>query len=576
MNATNGYGKYCPNPQFERKDYLFLCGQWQFCMADSETANPVFDREIVVPYSYESKASGIGDESVHCCVWYRRTFPVRAHRGKVLLHFEAVDYFASVFVNGSLAGEHRGGYTEFCLDITPYVKEGENVLTVRVLDSLSKSQLRGKQRAKAESYECWYVQTTGIWKPVWLEYAGETCLECFRVHASADGTVRLECELSGEAETFYEIYDGEKCVFSGGIPRGGKKVAGAANILSPKLWSADAPHLYTMKIRVSGEPSDEVYTYFGIREISLREDGVYINGKREYQQMILDQGYWPDTMLTAPDESALERDVELIKRMGFNGVRKHQKVESHIFYYLCDKLGLYVWGEIPSAYIFDAEMRGEFTRDTRAIVAQLSNHPSVICWLLFNETWGVYSIKDSAEQQAFVESVEKMVRKLDDRPVITNDGWSHLDSDILSLHEYEQNPETFRKEYAVKDYVVTDKKINTNFYGKAFADGYRYRGQPVMISEYGGVAIDGAGGWGYGAGAADTAAFAERVRSIADTVKSIPYVCGCCYTQLTDVQQEVNGLLTADRVPKLPTDVIREIFSPESGQKRAERMRKTG
>ena len=575
MNAIGNYGKYCPNPQFERKDYLFLCGQWEFCMADEETAKPAFDRKIVVPYSYECKASGIGDESVHGCVWYRRTFPVRAHRGRVLLHFEAVDYFASVYVNGAFAGEHKGGYTEFCLDVTPYVKEGENVLTVGVLDSLSKSQLRGKQRAKTASYECWYVQTTGIWKPVWLEYAGETYLKRFRTDASADGTVRLECELSGEAETRFEIFDGEKRVAAGVLPRG-SKAEGSVRIPSPKLWSAGSPHLYTMKIRVAGEPADEVYTYFGIREISLREDGVYINGKREYQQMILDQGYWPDTMLTAPDEEALEKDVELIKRMGFNGVRKHQKVESHIFYYLCDKLGLYVWGEIPSAYIFDAKMRDEFTRDAQAIVLQLRNHPSVICWLLFNETWGVYSIKDSAEQQAYVESVEKRVRAMDGRPVITNDGWSHLNSDILSLHEYEQDPETFRLEYAVKDHVVTDKKINTNFYGKAFADGYRYRGQPVMISEYGGVAIDGAEGWGYGANASDVAAYAERVRAIADTVQAIPYVCGCCYTQLTDVQQEVNGLLTADRVPKLPTDVIREIFSPEGAQRRAESMRKTG
>ena len=419
---------------------------------------------------------------------------------------------------GAFAGEHKGGYTEFCLDVTPYVKEGENVLTVGVLDSLSKSQLRGKQRAKTASYECWYVQTTGIWKPVWLEYAGETYLKRFRTDASADGTVRLECELSGEAETRFEIFDGEKRVAAGVLPRGSKA------------------------------------------EGSVR----------------IDQGYWPDTMLTAPDEEALEKDVELIKRMGFNGVRKHQKVESHIFYYLCDKLGLYVWGEIPSAYIFDAKMRDEFTRDAQAIVLQLRNHPSVICWLLFNETWGVYSIKDSAEQQAYVESVEKRVRAMDGRPVITNDGWSHLNSDILSLHEYEQDPEIFRREYAVKDHVVTDKKINTNFYGKAFADGYRYRGQPVMISEYGGVAIDGAEGWGYGANASDVAAYAERVRAIADTVQAIPYVCGCCYTQLTDVQQEVNGLLTADRVPKLPTDVIREIFSPEGAQRRAESMRKTG
>ena len=553
------YGKYCPNPQFERKNYEFLCGEWKFAFAD-DGESPDFSRNIVVPYSYECVASGIGDESVHQCVWYEREFSVRPHDGAILLHFEAVDYQADVFVNGKPVGTHRGGFTEFCFDITSFVQDGKNVLAVRVFDSLDESQLRGKQRAREESYECWYVQTTGIWKPVWLEYAGDAYIEFFRIYASVSGETSLSLRLSEPAEVGYFVYDGDKEILSGEIELCGKTAETSFTVPEPKLWSSSSPYLYRMKIVVRGNVEDEVYTYFGIREITVREDGVYINGKREFMQMILDQGYWKDTGLTPPDEEALEKDVALIREIGFNGVRKHQKVESHIFYYLCDKYGLYVWGEMPSPYRFDEHMREEFSRDATNIVRQLRNHPCVVCWLLFNETWGVYQIKDDREQQAFVEQMSRAVRELNDRPIITNDGWSHLDSDILSLHEYEQNAKTLAEEYGRRDYVVTQKKINRDQYGHAFADGYSYAGQPIMMSEYGGIAIAGSKGWGYSE-AESAEKLDEQIREIVLSVESIPYLSGCCYTQLTDVQQEVNGLLTVDREPKLPIKTMQQIFA---------------
>lgn len=550
------YGKYCPNPQFERKDYQFLCGEWEFAFGDSD-APPAFDRTIVVPYSYECKASGIGDESVHNRVYYRRKFTVKAHRGKLLLWFEAVDYRAEIYVNGTFAGEHAGGFTQFCIDVTALAHEGENTLAVCVEDSLSKSQLRGKQRAKESSYDCWYVQTTGIWKPVWLEYAGDAYLLGCSFDAKRSGAVRYALNLSEPAQASIEAFDGDRLVAREVCA--GARCEGEFFIADPKLWSSDSPNLYRVKITVNGTVPDRVDSYFGIREIELKEDGVYVNGRREFQQMILDQGYWEDTMLTAPDEDALEKDVKLIKRMGFNGVRKHQKVESGVFYYFCDLYGLYVWGEIPSPYAFDERMQEDYLRDGKDIVLQLRNHPSVICWLLFNETWGVSEIKTDVNEQQFVERAYETVRALDSRPIITNDGWHHLNSDILSLHEYEQDPELFTKEYAEKDYVVSRKVINVNTYGNAFAKGYRYGGQPIMISEYGGIAIAGEG-WGYGAGAADIEDYETRVRKIVGAIDGIDYLSGCCYTQLTDVQQEVNGLLTADRVPKIPLERVCEIF----------------
>ncbi len=549
------YGQFCPNPQFERKDYEFLCGTWEFGFGEEGE----LDRQIIVPYSYESKASGIGDERVYTCVRYRRSFTVKPHTGRLLLHFEAVDYEATVKLNGKELGVHRGGFTHFFFDITADVRVGENVLEVRVRDSLDKSQLRGKQRVKEQSYDCWYVQTTGIWKPVWLEYAGDVLIEDIVFSTKNSGQVTAHIRLSGDVPMTGAVYDQEGvCVatFAGE----GREAECEFYICEPRLWSADAPHLYHAIVRTAGRVPDEVGTYFAFREVSLCSDGIYVNGKKEFQQMILDQGYWPDTGLTPPDEAAIERDVRLIKEMGFNGVRKHQKVESSLFYHLCDKYGLYVWGEIPSPYAFDARMREEYLRDSTDIVRQLRSHPSVICWLLFNETWGIPKVKEDYATQSFVEEAVRMVRALDGRPVITNDGWHHLNSDILSLHEYEQNSAVLSKEYTSKEYVVSEKHINEKKFGRAFADGYHYCGQPIIISEYGGIAIAGEG-WGYGEAAPDAGAYEVRLRNIVGAVCDLDYISGCCYTQLADVQQEVNGLLTECRVPKLPIPTIKNIFA---------------
>ena len=555
------YKKYAPDPLKERKDYEFLCGEWDFCFADENPDAPTFDKMITVPYSYESKASGIGDATPHTCVWYSRKFSVKKHSGAILLHFEGVDYHSFVYINKTLVNEHIGGFTKFCIDITSYVKEGENEIEVKVFDSLDKSQLRGKQRAKNESYECWYVQTTGIWKPVWIEYVGSVYVKDIEFKSDMTGNVTAKIQLSDKQRLSLEVTcpDGISQCMGSATPSGEHIID--FKVVNMRLWNSESPDLYTVNITVHGETPDKVSSYFGISDVSVREDGMYINGKKEYQQMVLDQGYWADTMLSAPDDEALEKDIDLIKAMGFNGIRVHQKVENDVFYYLCDKKGIYVWGEIPSAYEFTTKMQSEFMRDAKAIFEQLKKHVSIVCWLLFNETWGISDIRANIAQQEFVGSVEQVFRGADNRPVITNDGWYHLNSDVLSLHEYEQSPEVFEKEYKDKDYVVTDKVINTNKFGTAFANGYAYRGQPVFISEYGGIAIDDKRGWGYGECACDVAEYKRRLNSLVDIVMSIPYVSGACYTQFTDVQQETNGLLYADRTPKIPLSEIKDIFS---------------
>lgn len=555
--AGKYYKKYPPDPRFERADCECLYGEWDFAFADADCENPVFDKKIIVPYSYECEASGIGDTSAHGCVWYRRKFNVKRTDGAVLLKFEAVDYECSIYINGEFAGGHIGGFTGFCLDITALVGEGENEIRVKVLDSFDKSQLRGKQRARQESYECWYVQTTGIWKPVRIEYAGGVYIKKMDIAARGDGRVTVVAELSAPAP-FRFCAEGERGVVCDICTGQSDKHTLQFWVEEPKLWSADSPYLYSVKAVAGEEMGDTVKSYFAFCDVRAKEDGLYINGRREYQQMILYQGYWLDSMLTAPDDISIERDIDAIKAMGFNGVRVHQKIENDIFYYLCDKKGLYVFGEIPSAYEFTERMRSEFSRDCRRIFEQLKNHVCISCWLLFNETWGVYGINEDREQQNYIEGLAAQLRGLDPRPVITNDGWYHLDSDILSLHEYEQDAEVFSREYRDKDYVVGGKIINT--LGTAFAKGYRYSGQPVFISEYGGVAISG-NGWGYGESAPDSGSYERRLRDIVGAVTSTPYVSGCCYTQFNDTQQEINGLLDAQRNAKLPFETIKKIFT---------------
>lgn len=554
------YKKYSPNPRMARNDYEFLCGEWDFAFADANLSEPVFDKKINVPYTYESKASGIGDTSGRECVWYRRKFTVKKHDGACLLHFEGVDYQCFVYVNGRLAGEHTGGFTKFCLDITDYVSAGENEIRVKVLDSFDKSQLRGKQRAKEESYDCWYVQTTGIWKPVWIEYAGAVYIKELTFKTTNDGDVKAVAELSAAAPVKLSVYYKNKPVCDLSAEESQIHEINF-KVKNPRLWSAGTPELYTVKVTAGRGRPDEIKSYFGFCEIKAEEDGLHVNGKREYQQMILYQGYWEDTMLSAPDDEAIERDIDMIKAMGFNGVRVHQKIENEVFYYLCDKKGLYVFGEIPSAYEFTERMRNEYSRDCKLICNQLKHHVCVVVWLLFNENWGVYGINDDETQQRYIEDIAAKIRQTDSRPVITNDGWYHLDSDILSLHEYEQDANVFAREYANKHYVVTDKVINSNKYGKAFAKGYKYSNQPVFISEYGGIAIQGNGGWGYGEFAPDVSLYEQRLRKIVGTVLSTPYVSGCCYTQFNDTQQEVNGLLDANRRAKLPVSTIKSIFA---------------
>ena len=450
-----------PRPQFvrEKQSWENLNGPWDFSFDDAGEGIvkkwfKSFPRgkEIIVPFSYETPASGIGDTSRHDVVWYRKNvllYPKKMQGKRVILHFEGSDYNTQIWVNGNFAGSHDGAYERFSFDITHLVKTGDNTLTVRAEDSFDISRPRGKQRWKNENFGCWYIQTTGIWKTVWLEYVNPEYIKSVKMTpVLSKGRLEIEAEL----ETLSEGLELEASVsFKGAavtaivIPARENRLSLSAEIFSTALtewglytWSPDNPHLYdiSFSLKRDGKVIDEVLSYFGMREIRIDGRSILLNGSPLYQRLILDQGYWKNSHLTPPDENALITDIDNIISAGYNGVRKHQKIEDEKFLYWADVKGLLVWSEMAAAYEFNDDAVTVFTREWMEIVRQHYNHPSIIIWNPFNESWGIPGISTETAQQAFTEAVYHLTKSYDQyRPVICNDGWEHTVSDIITLHD---------------------------------------------------------------------------------------------------------------------------------------------
>lgn len=585
MSSSHKYIKDYPRPQLVREEWENLNGEWDFRFDDAlEGENGKWfeqlgaDRKITVPFTFETKASGIGDETFHPCVWYERsvTVPDEAAGKRILLHFQAVDYAATLWVNGRRIGTHEGGYAAFSFDITEAVEPGrENRITVRAMDSNSCMQPRGKQRWMKDSFGCWYVQTTGIWQTVWMEYVNPIHIRRVKI------TPELE---RGSASFCYELgntglrYDGLTLQtiirFDGKLIRSSETsverstvtvdvsvVNEAAGEWKIKPWHPDHPNLYDVEmiLKQDGQPIDTVYSYFGMRSIRIVGDQILLNHTPLYQRLLLDQGYWSETHLTPPSEEALLEDIDKTLALGFNGVRKHQKLEDPRYLYWCDRKGLLVWSEMPSTYEFGDDAVERFTNEWMAVVRQYYNHPSIITWVPFNESWGISEVFTDRMQQQFTESIYHLTKAFDPmRPVIVNDGWEHTVSDIITLHDYEELGAMLEERYRDKDALLGNAFAH-NKHRYPFAQGYGYRGQPVIISEYGGIAFTSEEGWGYGNQVRSEEEFLKRYEGITKAIKNLPYVCGFCYTQITDVQQEVNGLLTIERKPKVNMDSIRSI-----------------
>ena len=542
-----------PNPYLRVNDFVMLSGAWDFSFSKEKEIPSKFENKIIVPFTYETKLSGINNQKPHSSMWYHRKFNIKQHHGRIILHFGAVDYSCVVFINGIKAGTHKGGYTSFFFDITSYVHEGDNNIAIHVKESLSKSHLSGKQRRKKTSYECWYTQSSGIWKDVYLEYIGKDFIKNIKISADKDGEVCVELLANKEKTRRIELYQGNKLVYSFIA----KQNVFSFKIMNPLLWSIKEPNLYELKVI-----SDyEVSTSFGFRSVEAKEDGIHLNGERIYLRAILDQGYWKDSLITPPSKKALFDDIALTMEMGFNAIRKHQKIEENYFYYICDCLGVLTTLEIPSPYCFNKTMRSEFETTLKQVNNQLFNSPSVFSWLLINESWGVYKIHDDNEQQQFVKDMTALAKNINkNRLAIANDGWNQMEeTDIASFHEYQQNGQLFKEKYLTKDKILNEDKINT--FGPLFAKNNSYHNQPIVCSECGGVSVS-KEGWGYGEKAAKEDLL-KRISDIINAIYELDYISGFCLTQLTDVEQETNGLLTNDRKPKANLDDIKKVIKGE-------------
>ena len=568
-----------PNPSFARERWRTLNGQWDFLM-DPEDCLQVggvdklsWDRTIRVPFCYESELSGIGSDAPSRSVWYRRSFAVTEEEcsATVLLHFGAVDYRARVWVNGQYVGTHEGGFTPFAFEVQPYLHKGENTLVVKAEDSYSRELPRGKQMCGRRPCSCFYRNTTGIWQSVWLEFTGCDYITDIRITPDLDRnradfvirtngehpseialTIRKESQVIG---TMTVACESKNICCSFGFQENG--VFSVENL----YWTPEKPNLIDVEVTLihDGKKCDTVNTYFGMRKIHVCGEEIYLNNSPLYQRLVLDQGYWPEGLMTAPSDEAIRRDVEMTKALGFNGARKHQKIEDPRYYYWADKLGLLVWGEMPSNYDFTPEGQRMLLSELQAFVRRDYNHPCIVTWIPFNESWGVHEIAGDSRQKSFVKAVYYLLRSLDEsRLVGSNDGWEQLElTDFCGIHDYDISPENFATRYMD---IEKTMRGSVNF-KPIYAAGEQYNGVPVLITEMGGVKLVNDDGWGYNQAMSDEEGMLRYLRSVMRAVRSHRQIRGFCYTQLTDVQQETNGLLDAARKPKVAFEELQKIFA---------------
>ena len=567
-----------PRPDRRRDDWLCLNGTWDFEIDNERSGiakkyfeRSEFDSKITVPFCPESVLSGIAHTDFMNAVWYKRDFtlPEQMNGKRIILHVDACDYFTTVFINSCEVGTHVGGYTSFAFDITKHLKDGKNTVIIYAEDDTrSLMQVTGKQSMKYESRGCHYTRTTGIWQSVWLEAVEDAYVKSYKVFPNvSEPSVALDVLTENAAGAVLNVkayYDGrlvgkaESEVFSNST---------SLNIkLSEKhLWELGAGRLYDLVFTLTKDgKSDILNGYFGLREVSLSKQGMKLNGKTVFGRFVLDQGFYPDGIYTAPNDEALIFDIESSMSCGFNGARLHQKVFEPRFLYHADRLGYMVWAETgnwgldhtdPKAiYHFLPEWIEEMERDF--------SHPSLIGWCPFNETW---DIDGRSQFVPFLDMIYDVTKAIDKtRPVITSSGsFPTKRTDIHDVHDYEQDPEKLREYYSeAGDGVVKDQIYRMN------PKKQRYNpALPIFVSEYGGIKWDvtkESNAWGYGKDVTTEEDFFERLEGLTDALLENKYIIAYCYTQLTDVEQEQNGVLTYDRRFKFAPEKFKRIFAKKS------------
>jgi beta-galactosidase/beta-glucuronidase len=580
-SALDHAGRGYPRPQLRRRGWWSLNGEWDFALdVDGDWRLPADVRwhaRINVPFAPETPGSGINRHDFFRACWYRRRvdIPPRPRGERLLLHFGAVDYTATVWVDGVAVGSHEGGYTPFTCDITDLIAGRDRTeIVVRAEDDPQDlTKPRGKQDWQLEPHSIWYPRTTGIWQSVWLEQVPPTHIGRLSFTPNlAEWAIGVGAWLAGERRDDLRLSVSMRSraatlvadtylIVAGEVHR---RIAlsdpGVDDSRNELLWSPDAPNLIDVQIALQtadGQVLDQVESYTALRSAAVQGDRFVLNNRPYVLRMVLDQGYWPEGGLTAPDDAALRRDVLLAKQMGFNGVRKHQKIEDPRYLYWADRLGLAVWAEMPSAYRFTPGSVERLSAEWLAAIARDYSHPCIVSWVPINESWGVPNLTDSARERHYVEALYHLTHTVDPtRPVVGNDGWESLATDIIGIHDYDENPERISRRYHA-DAVLPRLFKRERPGGRILVlEDRQHADRPLMLTEFGGLALRApTGTWGYTV-CATPEEFATKYRELLVTIRNLGIICGFCYTQFADTYQEANGLLFPDRTPKIPIDDI--------------------
>lgn len=585
--GSTGY----PRPQLVRARWSDLSGEWTFQHDDADRGlkerwydRTTLDDTIIVPFPPESQASRIGDTAHHRVFWYQREITptdlaVAGHGpdARLMLNFGAVDYRAQVWLNGSLVGAHEGGHTPFSFDITELVTDGATQsLVVRVEDDpLDVEQPRGKQDWLEHPHVVWYHRTSGIWQPVWLEAVPVVAVRSIRwvtdVHA-ATVTARLELTSVPQRDTPVRVRLAQAGTVLADVTTSTSRPAvtvslpilalGNGQAYEEMLWSPEHPRLVDADVSVG---DDRVASYLGLRTVRVGQGRFWLNDRPYYLRSVLNQGYWPESHLAAPSADALREEAQLIKDLGFNATRVHQKFEDPRFLYWADRLGLLVWGEAPAAFEYSPTAVERTVREWLEVVRRDASHPSIVAWVPLNESWGVQHISFDARMQHFARSLVDLTKAVDPtRPVVSNDGWEQVDTDIVAIHDYADDPAVIRERYA--DRAAIEAMVRTaGPAGRRLVLSGDVDDLPVMLTEFGGISYDvdaHEDAWGYST-ATSAEDFGARLEALMAAVHASRGLQGFCYTQLTDTLQETNGLLTERRVPKIPLEQIRRAITGE-------------
>jgi len=566
-----------PRPRLYRSSWQSLNGPWEFNFCEDCSRTPLVvlvsapcQHTIQVPFAPETNASGVEVTGRPRKFFYRRQvdLPANVSGQRIVLHFGAVDYVAEVWIDNKKIGSHSGGYAPFSFDLTPVLGRKRHFsLAVTVTDETSAEQPRGKQ-AEQEPFACWYTAVSGIWQEVWLEFVPEVAIESITARPGPDsGTTGFDVRISRPEEALtlsMEVSLGDAAISRREFPVSYPVLRVPLELEDAQTWSPATPNLYYVRFTLNrgNEQLDSVETYTAFRTIALRQDGLYLNGKRYFQKLILMQGYWEGTGYTPPDSGGFERDIQAARAMGFNGCRMHMKFEDPRFYYAADRHGFLVWEEAPAFFHFSERARSAYLKMWVDMLRRNAHHPSIVVRVLCNESWGIGEVAVSAEMQNWLRELFQLVKEIDPgRPLVANDGWEHVISDIITFHTYEHTPEALRKEWQTarkNGRCGIERKV-------LWITGSPPKHLPWVLSEFGGItylrAEDSSPSWGYQDVPPHEEALKVRLRAIFAELAQLDGLTGWCYTQFSDIEQEKNGLLYSDRSAKIDPAWIRSLVA---------------